>query len=269
KGTGLRPQLPGRGAVKAPPAAVADFSVSHHPADFQELLHQLAAAGVVVAEVFAVRKVEVVQVLFAGRGVLPDVAQRQVVSRGAPGGTAAGDREKVVFGDHVRVDVVRDKNRVDLVIFEAEKPGQPKVEALGDVTLFRRHRGAAIHQHVDGGPGKGLFSDVPHPKTEVRIVQGPNARPSLGRVALDVFQESPPFVQVVDEAFAPDIVKSDALRLHGVGFHRHEAGQVEVLQHDLDQLVDFHLDLVDIFAGLIAGLGPAPLALPAAGDHIP
>src|SRR5690606_32208760 len=112
KGAGLRPQLPGRGAVKAPPAAVADLPVSHHPADFQELLHQLAAAGIVVAEVFAVRKVEGVQVPFAGRVVLPDVAQRQVVSGGAPGAPAAGDREKVVFGDHVRVDVVRDKHQV-------------------------------------------------------------------------------------------------------------------------------------------------------------
>src|SRR5690606_4733324 len=127
------------GTVKAPPPAVADLAVAHHAADVEELAHQLAAALVVGGEVLPVRKMKGVVAPLGGRVILPDVAEGQPIGGRAAGAAAAGNGEKLLLRDDLGFDVVGDEDQVDLPVLAAQEAGEPEVEALGDVPLFRRH----------------------------------------------------------------------------------------------------------------------------------
>src|SRR5215218_4066553 len=98
-------------AVKAGIVFVADFTVSHHVALPQQILHQRFTDGVVVREIIAIGKVKEVNIPAACWVMLLEVLQGHLIGRRAARPTAVREGEKVLLWHHLGFCVMGDENR--------------------------------------------------------------------------------------------------------------------------------------------------------------
>src|SRR5262245_32320689 len=101
-------------AVKAGIVFVADFTVSHHIALPQQILHQRFTDGVVVREIIAIGKVKEVNIPAARWVLLLEVLQSHLIGRRAACPTAVGEGEKVLLWHYLRLRVMGDEHRLDV-----------------------------------------------------------------------------------------------------------------------------------------------------------
>src|SRR5215468_123003 len=118
-------------AVKAGIVFVADFTVSHHVARPQQILHQRFTDGVVVREVIAIGKVKEVNIPTTRWVMLLEVLQGHLIGRRAARPAAVGESEKALLWYHLRLRIMGDKNGLDVLILQAQEPHHPEEKTFG------------------------------------------------------------------------------------------------------------------------------------------
>src|SRR5919197_2381524 len=118
-------------AVKAGVVFVADFAVPHHIALPQQLLYERFTDGVVVREIIAIGKVKEINIPAARWVMLLEVLQGHLIGRRATRPTAVGEGEEVLLWHHLRLRVMRDEHRLDVLILQAQEPHHPEEKAFG------------------------------------------------------------------------------------------------------------------------------------------
>src|SRR5439155_15377387 len=112
-------------AVKAGIVFVADFTVPHHIALPQQDLYQRFTNGVVVREINAIRKVKEVSIPAARGVLLLEVLQSHLIGRRAARPPAVGESEEILLWHHLRLRVMSDEDRLDMLILQAQEPHHP------------------------------------------------------------------------------------------------------------------------------------------------
>src|SRR3989442_12060505 len=118
-------------AVKAGIVFVADFAVPYHVALPQQVLHERFTDGVVVGEIIAIGKVKEVNIPAARWVMLLEVLQSRLIGRRAARPPAVGESEKVLLWHHLRLGVMSDEDRLDMLILQAQEPHHPEEKTFG------------------------------------------------------------------------------------------------------------------------------------------
>src|SRR5262249_42039743 len=172
-------------AVKAGIVFVADFAVPHHVALPQQILHQRFTDSIVMREIIAIGKVKEVNIPAARRVMLLEVLQGYLIGRRATCPTAVREGEKVLLWYHLRLRVMGDKHRLDVLVLQAQEPHHPEEKAFRYIFFTGGHRATAVHEHIDRGVGMLLLVLIPDLEAQVVVMQVAYFSDPSRRVALD------------------------------------------------------------------------------------
>ncbi len=219
----------------------------------------------------SVREVEGVDVPPARVVALAHDVERQLVGGGDAGAAALPQVEECVLVHLVGVDVVGQKDDLHVVVLAPEKADHPEEEAARDVLLELAHAARDVAHGDHHGGGAVLDVLAVGAVAQVLVLPVAHVRLPVAGVALHVLQQGAP---LVDRGHGPDAADAgEAMggRLQVVVALALQVGQAEVREDQVGQLVDRHLRLVHVGAGLVAGAAGGALAgiAAAAGQHVP
>ena len=190
--------------------------------------------------------------------------------------------EELLLGDFLGLGVMGDEDDLDVAVLGADELVEQEEEAARQVLLHRVHRARRVHdaeRRRRWTPCARRSIDVP--VGEVVVVEREAPRPAAlgaaGRVAASRVaaprghacacarsRDRAALVEAdADADLAVALALGDADRLDLAQRLALEVGQLEVLEHDVDQLLERDVGLVVVDAGLVAGLvrRPAPSLL--------
>src|SRR5213593_1248364 len=265
-----------------------DLAVAEEVADLGQLLGGPQCSRIVGIEVVAVRAMEGVDVP-QGRVVarLDDLERLQVARRDERPARLALV-EELLLGDLVRLGVVRDEDDLDVAVLGADELVEQEEETARQVLLHGVHGPGGVHDaHHDG---VRLLLHVGHHVAvdQVVVVKGEalagGRKRSLDRffggdlgmgaaareLALHALADGAALVEADADADRPvalalgepvglDLAEGLALQVR----------ELQVLEHNVDQLLQRDVGLVVVAAGLVPGLVLALAGLLGLADHLP
>src|SRR4051794_39376097 len=161
-----------------------------------------------------------------------------------------------------------DKDDLDIVVFGAQEPDHPKIEAAGDIFFEFAHGAGDVHHGNDHGIR--LVADRLLPRLEAQVF-GANIlelRLTLQGVPLDVLHDRPPLVDVRHDAVLADVGELYRLALDLLLALLLQVGQTQVLEDEGRQLVERDVRFVVVDPRLIAGLRPLSRLVPLLADDV-
>src|SRR5581483_11449433 len=206
---------------------------------------------------------------------LLDDLQRFAISRRDERSARLAFMEELVLGDLGRFGVVRDEDDLDVLILRADEAVKEKEKTPREILLHRVHRSGRVHDanhdciRLAADLRDGMAVDeVVSMKRKALRPQREGVGALHGFLALDARDRRPPLVEADADAFlAVAFALVELLDLHLPKMLALEVGELQVLEHHVDQLVEGDVGLVIIDAGAIAGLlAVAPLF--AFTDHL-
>src|SRR5213593_1283626 len=265
-----------------------DLAVAEEVAHLGQLLGRSERSWIVRVEVVAVRAVEGVDVPQRRVVARLDDLERLHVARRDERPARLALVEELLLGHLVRLGVVRDEDDLHVAVLGADELVEEEEEAARQVLLHgvhgprgvhdARHDGVRLPLHVGhhvavdqvvlvegealgGGSERGLGGD---------LEGGGGARVAARELPLHPLADGAALVEAdadadravalaLDEPVGLDLAEGLALQVR----------ELQVLEHDVDQLLQGDVGLVVVAAGLVAGLVLALAGLLRPADHLP
>ena len=206
-----------------------------------------------------------------------DDLERLLVARGDQRAARLALVEELVLGDLLGLGVVGDEDDFDVAVLGADELVEQEEEAARQILLHRVHRARGVHdaQHH----GVGLLAHVGDQMLEGQVVVVERETPLLvlGAVGLarrhHALDPRPHRAALVEALANADLAVALALGgalggdlAQALAF---EVGELEVLEHQVDELVEADVGLVVVDARAVAGAVRLALAVALlAADHL-
>src|SRR2546422_211286 len=265
-----------------------DLAVAEEVAHLRQLLGGPERRRIVRVEVVAVRAVEGVDVP-QGRVVarLDDLERLQVARRDERPARLALV-EEFFLGHLARLGVVRDEDDLHVAVLGADELVEEEEEAARQVLLHGVHGPRGVHDAHDDGVRLPLHVGHHVAVDQVVLVEGEalagGPERDLGRglegglgvgvaareLPLDALADGAALVEAdTDADLAVALALGEPVGLDLAQRLALQVRQLEVLEHDVDQLLQRDVGLVVVAAGLVAGPVLALAGLLRLADHLP
>src|SRR5438093_7071532 len=264
-----------------------DLAVAEEVADLGQLLGGSQCSRIVGIEVVAVRAVEGVDVP-QGRVVarLDDLERLQVARRDERPARLALV-EELLLGHLARLGVVRDEDDLHVAVLGADELVEEEEETARQVLLHGVHGPGGVHDAHHDGVRLPLHVGHHVAADQIVLVEGEalagGPERDLGRglegglgvgvaareLPLDALADGAALVEAdTDADLAVALALGEPVGLDLAQRLALQVRQLEVLEHDVDQLLQRDVGLVVVGAGLVAGLVLALAGVLRLADHL-
>jgi hypothetical protein len=177
--------------------------------------------------------------------------------------------EELLFGHLARLGVVADEHQLDVLVLGADELEQQEEEAAREVLLHAVHGARGVHDADHHRVGllagilhQALVGQILAPEREALLAvlgqrRGTRGRRRLGGGGRDLAPDArlggaPAIEMHAHAGLAIALALGDALRHHLPEDLTLHVGELEILEHDLDQLLERDVGLVEVEARLVA-----------------
>src|SRR6185369_10972302 len=180
--------------------------------------------------------------------------ERELISGRNNGATRLTLSKELFFRNFSSFSVMRDEDDVYVVVLSSEESDHPEVKTPCDVFFELTHCAGHVDHCNDDCVRFVTHHFFPRLETQVFLLDVPESRITLARVAANVLENHATFVEIRNDSSATNLIELRLARLNRFLCLFLQVGQLQIFKYESSNLVDIDLSFVIINAAVLTRL---------------